>query len=778
MARELAACLRATRRGDGYLEGDGVRVTWAFGHLVGLQEPHEYDPALKRWGLAALPILPNPFRLRVLGDERSRKQFAILARLLEEADELVCATDAGREGELIFRYIVQLAGVTTKPVQRLWLSSLTREAITKGFAALRPGSDFDPLFHAARCRSESDWIVGLNATRCYTVRHGGGGLLWTLGRVQTPVLAMVVARDDEIRTFVAVGFWELVTKYRGALFKRHGDRLEDARAAQELLARVTGAPLAITRVEAKDERVPPPLLHDLTALQRDMNAKHGMPAAETLQVAQKLYEDQLLTYPRTDSRHLPQDLHEDVRRTLLAFTKVRPQDVARITLDPLAKPARVFDDSKVSDHHAIVPTGRQQGGLAPAEQRVFDAVVTRLLMAFYPDQEKQVTTVSALCADVPLRATGVVVKAPGWTQLEPQRRAPQPRSTSAKDEGDDSAQELPHFTVGETGPHEPELRERSTTPPRPFTDASLLAAMETAGRLVDDEELKAALKAKGLGTPATRAAVIETLLQRGYLVRDKKALRATDHGRYLIAVVPHQELKSPALTGEWEGKLEAIARGKLAADEFMQQIGAYARELVARSAGPTIDETRFGPCPRCGKAVIEGQRGYGCADWKSGCRFVLWKEYRGALVDARKAKELLQRGVSLRALEIPGLGPRVLYLTPSGQVVDVAPPRAQATRAAPPATPAPATAPKQKTPCPRCGAQMVETKDSYACRGRAQGCPFTIAKVILGKKISRATARKLAKDGRTAVLAGFCAKDGKEFSARLSIDASGQVVIG
>lgn len=822
VARELAAFLGANRRAEGYLEGNGVTVTWAFGHLVGLQEPHDYDPALKRWSLAPLPFVPERFGLRVLGDDRAQQQFAIVAGLLRQASELICATDAGREGELIFRYIVEKAGVTDKPVRRLWLSSLTPDAIRQGFANLRPGRDFDTLFAAARCRSESDWLVGINATRCYTVRYGKTGVLWTIGRVQTPVLAMIVARDDEIRTFVATTYWELHTRYRGARFKRQGERLEQADAAKAALAKVQGKDLAITKVQAKEERVPPPLLYDLTTLQRDMNARWGMSAAETLETAQKLYEAKLITYPRTDSRHLSRDLHPSVRATLEDLRQLRPADVARIALDPLPMPTRVFDDTKVSDHHAILPTGKLPGGLAPREQQVYDAVVTRLLAVFHDEQVKLVTTVDALVDDVPFRATGVRILAPGWTVLYPGRRErgeteskAKPRGGSAAKSGDsgddDEQQELPAFTVGEHGPHQPTLTEKSTTPPRPFTDSSLLAAMETAGRFVDDEELKAALKAKGLGTPATRAAVIETLLQRGYVVRDKKALRATDLGRYLIALVPHDELKSPALTGEWEGKLEQIARGKGDAAAFMQEIAAYARELVEHSVGARVDPARWGACPRCGAEVIEGQRGYGCSGWQQGCRFVLWKEYRGLALAPGVVRELLQRRMTAAPIELPESGPSYLYLTGPGQVVDVPPPQPRAgaaagttargpardrgraaaggKTAAPPARPAPAApaarahkprakaadAPTQPTLCPRCRSGMTELATSYACRGAAKGCTFAIPKEIAGKSITRAMAKKLINKGTTQVLKGFTGRSGREFAARLRLDEQGRV---
>ncbi|MEZ5966899.1 MAG: DNA topoisomerase 3 [Planctomycetota bacterium] len=778
VARELAGYLGADRRRDGYLEGDGVCVTWAFGHLVGLQEPHDYDSALKRWSLATLPILPAEFKLKVLGDERSRKQYAVVARLLRQADDVVCGTDAGREGELIFRYIVALAGVAGKPTQRLWLSSLTRDAIGAGFASLRPIEAYDRLFDAARCRSESDWLVGLNATRAYTVRYGGSGVLWSVGRVQTPVLAMVAARDDEIRTFVSIDYYDLHTHYREVRFRRQGERLGKDEAARALLERLRAQPLVVTKVQAREERLAPPLLHDLTALQRDMNERFGLSAAQTLEAAQKLYEGKLITYPRTDARHLPRGMHATVQRTLRDLAKIRPRETARIDVDTLPQPPRVFDDGKVGDHHAIVPTGRLPGELSPRERQVFDAVATRLIAAFYPDHVRSVTSVDATVAEVAFRATGVRVLEAGWKVLEQGKRsrAGKAGSQAGKDD-DDEAQDLPAFAVGETGSHRPELLERATTPPRPYTDGSLLQAMETAGRLVDDEELKAALKAKGLGTPATRAAIIETLLHRAYLVRDKKALRVTDLGRYLIALVPHDELKSPALTGEWEGKLEAIARGEARATDFMAAIAGYARELVVRSGGTPVDGERLGPCPRCGKEVIAGQRGYGCSGWQGGCAFVLWREYRGATLEMARVRELLQRRVTSRPCVLPDVGPRILCLTAGGVVIDLAVPSAGSQRAGRPAPPrdvAAAKAPPARTLCPRCRGPMGESADAYACRS-APPCGFAIAKVIAGKAITRAMARALATKGRTRVLQGFRGRSGREFAARLRLDAQGRI---
>ncbi|MGE3350081.1 MAG: DNA topoisomerase, partial [Planctomycetota bacterium] len=499
VARDLARALGASQRQDGAIQGNGWCVTWAFGHLATLKTPDEYDPALKRWSLERLPFIPERFELKPTPQQGAKEQLERVADLCRRADELLCATDAGREGELIFRYILEYAGCADRPFRRLWLSSLTDDAIRKAFADAKPGSSYENLHDAARSRSEADWIVGLNATRACTVCHGGGKVLWSLGRVQTPVLALIAQRDDEIRVFDARPFWALRTTYRKAVFRHAGERSHDEAASQALLQRVTGVPLQITAVETRTERIPPPLLYDLTQLQRDMNLRHGFSASRTLELAQQLYEKKLLTYPRTDSRHLTADMVDPIRQTL-AQLRAWNADALRLLAEhiagapdergPRARSARVFDDAKVSDHHAIVPTGRLER-LDGDGQKVFDAVATRLVQVFLPDKVQDLTLVKADCGDVQFKARGVVVTAPGWTALEPaaadEGAAPKKgRRKKTADDDEDDAQELPPLRVGEQGPHAPFLHAGKTKPPPAYTENTLLAAMETAGKLVDD----------------------------------------------------------------------------------------------------------------------------------------------------------------------------------------------------------------------------------------------------------------------------------------------------
>ena len=781
--REAVGRLRAgrlpgsLRRREGYFEGRGYQVTWALGHLATLKEPQDYDAALKKWSLESLPIVPERFGVKLIEEGGSRKQFGVIRRLFRDADELICATDAGREGELIFRYILELAGCVGKPSKRLWLSSLTESAIRDAFARLRPLADYDALYDAARCRSEADWLIGLNATRFHTVKHRASGILWSVGRVQTPVLALIVRRDDEIRTFRSEPFWELTTHYRKVLFKFAGDRFAQEEDAQVLLSKVAGHPFVIKGVDRKAERLSPPLLHDLTDLQREMNRRFGMSADATLKSAQSLYESKLITYPRTDSRHLTRDMKGKLPGILEQLRAYKPSEIGRLDLANLPFSGRIIDDVKVSDHHAIIPTGKKVATPSPAHQRVYDAIVVRLIAAFYPACVKEATTVDGASEGVPFRARGVRVVDPGWTILE-----------SHKDEKKDDAQDLPDFRPGESGPHAPAVRRGETTPPKPYTEGTLLGAMETAGKLVDDEALKEALKERGLGTPATRASIIETLLTRGYISREGKTLAATDAGRYLIAIVRDRGLKSAELTGDWEARLRAIERGQLDPETFMAEIGRYTADVV-RAVDPPIDPTRLGDCPRCGRPVVEGKKGFGCSGWKEGCPFVVWRECGGQILTDDQIRQLLQR----RILPKPGAPTEViLQLLDNGLVSEIpvptGPSRKQSGKisrpaagggkrwggrrasTAPPAEAAPNTVAIAYGACPLCKSPVVEGAKSYGCSGWRDGCKFAIWKTIAGKKITPKTAQALLSKGRSQPLKGFASKSGETFDARLKLE--------
>jgi DNA topoisomerase-3 len=672
VAREIASVLNITEKKSGYIEGRGCAITWAFGHLVTLQEPGEYDESLKRWSLETLPFIPDEFNLKLIGNRGVEDQFNVIKTLCEEAEEIVCATDAGREGELIFRYILALSGCEDKPIRRLWLNSLTPDAIRDAFKNLKDGHEYDPLYAAARCRSESDWIVGLNATRYYTVRHGrfGGGtdrVLWSIGRVQTPVLAMIVERDDQIDQFRSKPFWELTTKYRETVFKYTGDRFETLEKAQPLLDKILGQPFEITNIDGKEKKEPPPQLFDLTTLQRDINKAHGLSAADTLAATQNLYESKLVTYPRTDSRYLNKDMKPRIPAIFQGLEKIYPEQIAPLNLAKLPFTSRILDDKKVTDHHAIIPTGVEPRSLGANEHLVYDAIVTQFIAAFYPACFKMLTTVDGVSNEVPFQAKGTQIVKPGWTALFPKKK-----KKTDEEEGDQS---LPVFEKGETGPHEPFLREGKTNPPKHFTENSLLGAMEAAGKFVEDDTLREALKERGIGTPATRAAIIETLLHRNYIRREKKLLLATDMGRCLIALVRDSLLKSPEMTGEWEEKLKRIERGQMDAAEFMESICGYIRGLIQTSASGKLDLARIGSCPLCGKEVIKGRATYGCSGWKEGCAYVLSPDYKGLSLTPNQIQVLLQLRILPYSVQIDG-EPRLLILSTQGQPMDLCLPSA------------------------------------------------------------------------------------------------------
>ncbi len=666
VARDIAAVLDITGKKKGYIEGRGCAITWAFGHLVTLQEPGEYDPALKRWSLDTLPFVPEEFKLTLIKNRGVDEQFHIIESLCQQAEEIVCATDAGREGELIFRYILAQAGCEDKPIRRLWLNSLTPDAIKEAFSDLKDGHDYDALYAAARCRSESDWIVGLNSTRYYTVKHGriGGGndrVLWSIGRVQTPVLAMIVERDDTISQFRPQTFWELNSRYRDVVFRYRGKRFDKTEKAQALLDKVSGEPLTISKVSGKDKKEQPPQLFDLTTLQREVNKLHGLSAADTLAATQNLYEKKLVTYPRTDSRYLSQDMKPRIPKIMNQLKAIRPDDIAALDLAKLPFTKRIIDDTKVTDHHAIIPTGVRPQRIGAHEELVYDAITTQFIAAFYPVCIKKITTVDGVSNEVKFQAKGTQVVEPGWTVLFQKKK--QGLGTA----GD---QTLPAFEQGESGPHEPYLHEGKTKPPSHFTENSLLGAMEAAGKFVDDDSLREALKERGIGTPATRAAIIETLLRRNYIRREKKQLRCTDMGRCLIALIQDPLLKSPEMTGEWEEKLKKIERSQLDPDTFMAGIGDYIRGLINNSSSARSDNDHWASCPLCGQEVVKGKRAYGCSAWQEGCPFVLEPECKGVELTTRQVQTLLKQRILPQPVRIED-EPRMLILSTQGMTMDL-----------------------------------------------------------------------------------------------------------
>ena len=635
VARDIARVLGARSKKDGYIEGNGYCVTWAFGHLVQLQNPDAYDVTLKKWSLAPLPFIPESFKLEISSMKGVRKQFNTIKKLFSSAHEIICATDAGREGELIFRYIAQLCHVKSKPSKRLWISSLTDSAIRQGFANLKPLKQFDALADAARCRSEADWIIGLNATRAYTVKHSHGRGVLSVGRVQTPVLAMIVNRDQSIREFKAEDYWELWTLYRNVKFKHQADRFTNKIQAEAIYQKVLNQSFEITDVSEKKTSQRAPQLFDLTELQRVMNRKAGLPAAKTLLIAQKLYESKLISYPRTDSRYLSDDIYPTCGKTLKKLSARKPKEIEVLDLNHLAKQRNYFNSSKVTDHHAIIPTGHSPGSLDSQELRVYDEIVTRFIAIFYPPCEKAHTSVSAKVLEELFKAKGTTILKEGWLALY---------GGAQKQNKEELI--LPAFQVGESGPHDPEIKQCQTKPPQHFNESSLLSAMETAGKEIDDQELKEAMKESGLGTAATRANIIENLVKRDYINKNKRHLLATPKGEDLIRLLGSQKtLTSPELTGDWEKKLKLMEKGDLSAKAFMAEVSLYAGQIISTLKSKEMDKSMgYGPCPLCKSPVIKGKTGYGCSAWKQGCQFRFHAEQLGTKIKDDDVPALLSLG--------------------------------------------------------------------------------------------------------------------------------------
>lgn len=761
VARDIAKHLKADQRRDGYLEGNGWVVTWAFGHLVELQEPEEYRPEWKSWRLDSLPMIPERFGLRPRAEKSVQDQLATIVRLFKESEEIVCATDAGREGELIFRYILNWAECETKPIKRLWISSLTKQSIAKGFTSLSPGHDFDSLYHAAKCRSEADWIVGLNSTRFFTVEYGKRNLLLSIGRVQTPILAMIVGRDREIESFDSRDYWEVHTVAQGATFKHTQGKFHSEPDAQAIVAKTDGHELVIKAVEKKNENANPPLLYDLTELQRDMNKRYGFTADQTLRIAQNLYEAKRITYPRTDSRYLSADLQPTIAPLLEKFRPFRQKEIGQLNLENLKFSKRIVDDSKVSDHHAIIPTDELPSKLTDDEKKVYDAILTRLIAVFYPPCVKAVTSVEAEANGEPFKTRGTVLVDAGWQALYPSHAKSETAKKTAKKRAakNEPEQTLPDFHVDERCLHRPSIEKFKTSPPKRFTEASLLQLMETAGKIVEDEELKEALKDKGVGTPATRASIIEVLIQRGYIERKRKSLLSTPNGKQLIALVQDERLKSPELTGDWEFRLKRMERGDYDPQQFMAEVETYTREILEATSQKTVDLKNLGPCPLCKAPVIRGKTGYGCSQWRDGCKFSLKEDSLGMRIDAPLMRELLLNQGSLTAHGIQDGDRRLLatlHLDKKGKLGFT---RAEG-----------AKSPDDSNsigPCPVCGGNIVEGPKAYGCSNWREGCKFVIWKTIAKKDISRELAVELLEKGETDTIEGFVSKAGKSFSAKL-----------
>ena len=685
VAEDIAKIIGATQRhrvgrNAGYFEGNGYQVTWTFGHLCELKDPEQYTPYWKTWSLSALPMIPERFGIRL--KEGVEEQFGVIRELFGKAERIINCGDAGQEGELIQRWVMQKASAQC-PVERLWISSMTEEAIREGFAQLRPQEEYRGLYEAGLCRAIGDWLLGMNATRLYTLKFGDrsrrGAQPLSIGRVQTPTLALIVHRQQEIERFVPEPYWVLSTVYRDTTFTARLDTGEeeeegktaerertenkgaakrgftDRAEAEAALRAIENTPFTVTAVTKKKGSEAPPRLFDLTALQVECNRKFGYGADLTLEIVQQLYEAKYTTYPRVDTTFLPDDMYGKSKGILNGLSGLYGDLLTPLRGEKLRKSKKVFDSSKVTDHHAIIPTGVPPRALTDVQRRVYDLIARRFIAVFYPDCRFATTTVDGEAADVPFRATGKVILDEGWRAVF--------RRDTTKDENTpqraDEERTLPNFTKGESGPHTPTLTAKETTPPKPFTEATLLRAMETAGRTVDNEELRDALKENGIGRPSTRAAIIQTLFRRGYIRRRNKSLEATPTGVELIGVIKEELLKSAELTGQWENKLRRIEHHDYSAQQFIAELKQMVCELVdtvlrdanprrvtasastqlpaqltakkgesttaAATAPPNEKPKRKviragSPCPQCGEGkVLKGKTAYGCSRWKEGC---------------------------------------------------------------------------------------------------------------------------------------------------------------
>ena len=682
VAKDIARILGATTSHNGYMEGNGFQVTWTFGHLCTLKEPNDYTENWKHWSLSALPMIPPRFGIKLIDDDGIKRQFSVIERLMQAADCIVNCGDAGQEGELIQRWVMQKAQAKC-PVKRLWISSMTDEAIREGFNSLKDQSEYQPLYVAGLSRAIGDWLLGMNATRLYTLKYGQNRQVLSIGRVQTPTLALIVNRQKEIDSFEPEPYWVLSTIYRDTLFTVTKGKFTTKEEGEQAFATIADKPFEVTSVSKKNGNEAPPRLFDLTSLQVECNRKFSYSAETTLNLIQSLYERKLTTYPRVDTQFLSDDIYPKCAGILTGMRGYE-QYIQPLAGKKLPKSKRVFDTSKVTDHHAIIPTGVPASALSDMERNVYDLIARRFIAVFYPDCKFSTTTVLGKVEDVEFKVSGKEILEPGWRTIYAQQQTstpqpinPQP-SSSEDDDKRDEERTLPTFVKGESGPHTPTLTEKWTTPPKYYTEATLLRAMETAGKFVDDETLRAALKENGIGRPSSRAGIIETLFKRHYIRRERKNLIATATGIELIDIIHEELLKSCELTGIWEKKLRDIEHKKYEAADFINELKQQVTEIVydvlrdnsnrrvtittdedlkkakkkktaapkktaAKSAAtsstastknaaaspqpatsePSADDSIIGTtCPVCGKGtIIKGKTAYGCSNWKNGCTY-------------------------------------------------------------------------------------------------------------------------------------------------------------
>lgn len=773
VAAEIANVIGAKTRYDGYFEGNNYRVTWTFGHLCTLKEPHDYSLTLKRWALETLPIIPPRFGIKLITNKGVEKQFSTIKRIVNEAEEVVNCGDAGQEGELIQRWVLLNAGCKCH-IKRLWISSLTEEAIAEGFKQLRDSKEFERLYQAGSMRAIGDWLLGINATRLYSLKYGQRGQVLSIGRVQTPTLALIVERYKAIESFVPEPFWELKTTYRDVVFSATSGRYTKKEDALPDLEKIKNSPFTITDCTTKEGYESAPRLFDLTSLQVECNKKLGFSADETLKIIQALYEKKLTTYPRVDTTYLSEDIYPKIPQIMRGLTPYK-NIVDPLLETKIRKSKKVFDNKKVTDHHAIIPTGVNVAtvDLLRDQKLVYDMVARRFIANFYPDSKISTTNVEGEANNVKFKTSGKQIIDQAW------------RVAFVQQQRSDSEEKiLPMFVVGESGPHTPDLQEKMTQPPKLYTEATLLRAMETAGKQVDDEEMRDLMKDNGIGRPSTRAAIIETLFKRRYITKEKKNLVPTITGIQLIDSIRNELLKSVELTGLWEKKLREIEKGEYAVDTFMDELKKMVADVVNSIKYESISrrielapELTSEPvkkkaeveksdkdkkeveknisCPVCKKGLmLKGSTGWGCSEYKNGCKTVIPFQFANKKLSDTQIKQLITKGrtKSISGIEIDGVKKDGVVVLDSNMQLTFEQDE------------------EKQLVCPKCKTgKVVKGRTAYGCTNYTNGCNFRLPFEIFGKTLSQSNIDSLITKGKTTKITGLKHSDGQTFSGVLSL---------
>ncbi|TRX66014.1 type IA DNA topoisomerase [Carboxylicivirga sp. M1479] len=770
VAKEIALIVGAKSKRDGYFEGNNYQVTWTFGHLCTLKEPHEYLPEWKRWSMGWLPMIPSRFGIKLIGDGGIEKQFKTIEKLVQGAEEVVNCGDAGQEGELIQRWVLHKAG-TKCPVKRLWISSLTEEAIREGFEKLRAAEEFNNLYAAGSSRAIGDWLLGINATRLYTLKYGQQGQVLSIGRVQTPTLALIVERQKAIDNFVTEPFWELKTKYRDVVFAATKGRFTKKEEGDAYLETIKTSEFVIKDFSKKKGKEAPPRLFDLTSLQVECNKKFGFSAEETLKTIQSLYEKKLTTYPRVDTTFLSNDIYPKVPGILKGM-KDHQHLTEPLLKAKLKKSKKVFDDKKVTDHHAIIPTGVYANNMGRDEKLVYELVARRFIAAFYPDATISNTQVLGDVNGVEFKATGKQLLEPGWRTVFMDGKETEKKQDDI----------MPEFTVGEKGAHEPLLIEKETQPPKPYTEATLLRAMETAGKHVDDEELRDAMKENGIGRPSTRAAIIETITRRKYIAKVRKNLHPTVTGMQLIDTITNELLKSAELTGIWEKKLREIEKGQYDAGEFMDELKQMVSDIVFHVKHDRSDkkieivseeEKLSKPakkekpvkkvellCPQCKKgSMLKGKTAWGCSAYKDGCKTLLPFDFLNKKLSDKQIEQLILKGKTSKIKGFVDGGEKVdgvILLDGTSKMVFE---KVEA----------------EAWHCPVCKVgTVVKGKTAYGCNNFKNGCRLRLPFEFMGKKLTEKQIEALVFKQKTPQIKGLKNPETQELiNGRIILDANG-----